>query len=156
MAACTPDLNNVNMLTPVGFRLSIDEDLKFMEYFCVAVSLPTAALPEVSGTFRNKQYRIPGESLSFDSLSVEFIVDEEMANYNEIFNWLTYNSNNDELKYRDMTLSILTNQNTSNKQISFHNAIPTSLEGVTFDTRTTDIEYLTSSVTFAYDSFEFV
>jgi hypothetical protein len=155
MAACTPDLN-VNMLTPVGFRLTIDEDLKFTEYFCVAVSLPTASLPEIAGTFRNKQYRIPGESLAYDNLSVTFIVDEELTNYNEIFNWLNYNSTNDTLKYRDLRLSILTNQNTTNKQVSFHNAIPTSLDGFDFDTRTTDVEYLTSTVSFSYDSFQFV
>ena len=157
MAECKPDLSNVSMLNPAGFKLSIiAQEFKFLEYFCVAASMPGVTQSAVAGTFRNQQYRIPGETVAYNSLSVTFIVDEEMKNYSEIFEWIKFNSCNDDLKYNDMTLSILSNQKSTNKQITFEGAIPVALSGIEFNVQNTDVEYVQCNVEFEYNSFSFV
>jgi hypothetical protein len=157
MAACQPDLTNVNMLTPLGFKLSIDaQEFRYLEYFCIQASLPSVNTPAAGANFRNLLPRIPGETLAFDSLNVTFIVDEELKNYLEIYKWLYENTRTEDLKWRDMTLSILTNQNNTNKQIVFRSVIPISLTSIDFNVQSTEVEYLTCSVEFQYAEFEFV
>lgn len=156
MAACTPDLTNVSMLTPLGFRLTINaQEFRHIEYFCTAANLPSVSLPAVETNYRNIFPQASGESLKYDPFSITFIVDEELKNYLEIFNWM-YDNANVEVKHRDMTLSILTNQNTKNKQVQLINVIPTSLSSIEFNTQTTEIEYLTCTVEFAYTAFKFL
>lgn len=156
MAVCVPDLTNVSMLTPLGFRLTINaQEFRYLEYFCTAASLPSVGLPAVQANFRSIYPQLSGESLKYEPFSITFIVDEELKNYLEIYNWM-YENANDKIKYRDMTLSILSNQNNKNKELQFMSVIPTSLSSIEFDTRTTDIEYLTCTVEFAYTAFKFL
>jgi hypothetical protein len=157
MAACTPDLTNVSMLTPLGFRLTINaQEFRNVEYFCTSANLPSISLPSVSTNYRNIYPNMSGESLKYDPLSITFIVDEELKNYLEIYNWIYHNARENDTKYRDMTLSILTNQNTKNKQVQFMSVIPTSLSAIEFNTQTTEIEYLSCTVEFVYTAFKFL
>lgn len=148
--------DNINMLTPIGFRLTINStEFANVEYFCVGASLPALSLPEVKTPFRNQIGRLPGDTLNYSPFSVTFVVDEEMHNYLEMYNWLESNSNRGYYP-KDITLSILSNQNTTNKQVQYINAFPTGLNELEFNTQTTTIEYLTCNVEFAYDRFKFV
>lgn len=156
MSACNIDLTSVDMLTPLGFRLTINaQEFRNLEYFCTSVSLPGVTLPNVETNFRNFYAQISGDSLAYDNLSVTFIVDEKLKNYLEVFTWMHKNSH-EEIEYKDMTLSILTNQNNTNKQIRFNSAIPIALSNLEFNTQTTDVEYLTCTVDFAYTQFDFL
>ena len=148
--------DNINMLTPIGFRLTINStEFANVEYFCVGASLPALSLPEVQTPFRNQIGRLPGDTLDYSPFSVTFVVDEEMRNYLEMYNWLESNSDRG-YHPKDITLSILSNQNTTNKQVQYINAFPTGLNELEFNTQTTTIEYLTCNVEFAYDRFKFV
>ena len=151
---CIPD--SVDRLTPTGFRLTINaQKFSMLEYFCVGVSLPSINANSVSTPFRNMQAAIGGDTIEYGSLSLTFIVDEELKNYLEIYNWILKNSH-EELEYADMTLSILTNQNNTNKQIQFLDAIPTSLADLQFNAQDTAIDYVTCAVDFDYTTFKFV
>ena len=59
-------------------------------------------------------------------------------------------------KFKDIILSIQTNKNTINKQIRFSDAFPTSLGDLAFTTQDTAVEYITCTVTFRYNKFEFI
>jgi len=157
MAACTPDLTKVSMLSPLGFRLTINaEEFRNVEYFCIAAQLPAVSLPEIEVAFRNMRAPQPGETIQYSPLPIIFIVDEELANYIEIYNWIYNNAHSNDLMFRDMTLSILTNKNTSNRQIIFKDAMPTTLTPIDFNSQDTSIPYVTASVDFAYSSFDIV
>ena len=84
------------------------------------------------------------------------MVDEDMKNYIEVFNWIQSNANENISAKHDIILSILSSHNNVNKQIRFVNALPVSLGGVDFTTQTTSIEYLQSTVSFRYDYFEII
>jgi DNA polymerase III sliding clamp (beta) subunit (PCNA family) len=149
--------NNFNFLSPTGFKLSI-ESPKFdnLEYFITAVALPSMSLAEVNAGFKNQQGFVSGDKVNYESLEVTFSVDEDMKNYNEVFNWIKETAESDTQVNNDIILSILTSHNNPNRQIRFVRAIPVSLAGVEFTTQASDIEYLQSTVSFRYDYFEII
>ena len=149
--------NNFNFLSPTGFKLSI-ESPKFdnLEYFITAVALPSMSLAEVNAGFKNQQGFVSGDKVNYESLEVTFSVDEDMKNYNEVFNWIKETAESDTQVNNDIILSILTSHNNPNRQIRFVRAIPVSLAGVEFTTQAGDIEYLQSTVSFRYDYFEII
>ena len=49
-----------------------------------------------------------------------FIIDEEMRNYQEIYDWMK--DNTEKYEVADMILSVMSSHNTVNKQFQFKNA----------------------------------
>ena len=149
--------DNFNMLAPTGFRVTI-ESPKFsnLEYFISTVSLPTISLAEAEAGFRNYQGFVPGDKVSYDTLDMSFVIDEDMKNYTEVFNWIKANADENLPAKHDLIFSILTSHNNLNKQIKFVNAMPTSLGGVEFNTQVDTIDYLQSTISFRYDYFEII
>jgi hypothetical protein len=149
--------DNFNMLSPTGFRVTI-ESHKFsnLEYFISTCSLPTVSLGETEAGFKNYQGFVAGDKVTYDAIDLTFMVDEDMKNYIEVFNWIQSNANENISAKHDIILSILSSHNNVNKQIRFVNALPVSLGGVDFTTQTTSIEYLQSTVSFRYDYFEII
>jgi hypothetical protein len=81
-------------------------------------------------------------------------VDEDMKGYTELLNWMVKNET--KIEIHDMVLSVLSNNNTLNKQIRFSNVFPVSIGGVEFDTQNSDIEFLQTDITFRYDRFSII
>lgn len=154
--------SNLNYLAPASFRMSIDR-LKFPN---VEYSVQTVVLPDVTvnpAIFHTPQRNIgiPGDKVDFTPLQISFLVDEEMKNYQEIYDWMigevTQADNDKEYsKTRDLTLSVLSSHNNVVKQIQFIDAYPTSLSSLPFDLTITDVQYLTSLVSFEYSYFKLV
>jgi hypothetical protein len=143
---------NINMLSPTGFKLTINRE-KFanVEFFITTFEIPSISSGEVQANFRNNIGYAPGETMTFDSLSLRFVIDEDMYNYTEIFNWIKANS--DGIERHDMILSVMSSHNNVNKQFQFKDSFPTSLSGVEFSTQSSDVEYLQADVTFRYNEF---
>tara|TARA_B100001093_G_scaffold333037_2_gene318032 strand:+ start:6970 stop:7434 length:465 start_codon:yes stop_codon:yes gene_type:complete len=143
---------NLNLLAPTGFRLTINRE-KFAntEFFVTSFSLPSLNLGETQVNYKNATGYAPGETLTFDSLSMRLAIDEGMESYSELLNWMVRNETT--LEVNDMIISILGNTSNSNKQIQFSNVFPVSVSGVEFSTQATDVEYLQTDITFRYDRF---
>ena len=79
--------NNLNPLSPNGFSFSVTK-LPDVAFFCQRVQIPSVTLASVDqfNPFVNRP--IPGEIMTFSELSLSFLVDEDMANYKAIFNWM--------------------------------------------------------------------
>lgn len=148
---------NFNLLSPTGFRVTI-ESPRFanFEYFLTSVNLPTVTLPGVESTYRNFQGFVTGDKLDYDEIAAEFAIDEDMKNYEELYEWLKDNAKDPTLHRHDIILSILSSHNNVNRQFRFVNAMPISIEGVEFSTQNTDIQYLKSRVTLRYDYFTII
>ena len=150
--------NNKNFLSPLAFRLLIDPTRsQTTEYFVKSVSLPEVSIAQVNLPTPRIEIPFTGGTVEFSPLTVEFFVDEDMTNYQEIYNWVVSQTDNDDSvnKY-DLLLMVLSSHNNPNKKIQFYNAFPTSISSLNFDTTSTNITYLTASVTFSYSYFDFV
>lgn len=173
MATSIP--SNINPLSPNGYRFGIQK-LPDLTYFAQQVNLPGISLgdPEFANPFASVP--IPGDRLTYDSLTLEFMVDEGMTNYMAIYNWIvalgfpndylqyTNLSNQDDINtinelatnYSDATLQILDNNNNPVKTVHFIDCFPTNIESLTFTSTAQDVNYLIGRVTFRFSYYEFI
>ena len=92
--------------SPTQFKFSIIK-LPKVEYFCTAVNIPGITL---GGTMSQpsplKDIPIPGEKLTYEPLSMTFLVDENLENFQEIHGWLVgLGFPRDHSEFRDLVSS---------------------------------------------------
>lgn len=166
--------SNLNPLSPNGFNFGIQK-LPEVSFFCQQVNLPGIMIgsPEFGNPFQTTP--IPGESLTYDTLNVQFLVDEQMHNYKSIYNWIValgFPNNYDQYvtfvnqddrgvvselakNYSDATLEILGANNKAVQTVSFVDLFPVSLESLNFQSTNQDVQYLVGSATFKYGYYKF-
>jgi len=170
-----PVPSNINPLSPNGFMFSIQK-LPEVSFFCQQVNLPgiTLGSPEFGNPFQTQP--IPGETLTYDQLTVQFLVDDQMTNYMAIYNWIvalgfpnTYEQyttffNNDQraniselaTNYSDSTLQILGANNTAIRTVQFIDMFPVTLDSLMFQSTNQDVNYLVGNATFRYGYYKFL
>ena len=101
------------------------------------------------------------EEWPFGDFSVQFIIDEDLVNYNSIQKWIRRNGNDGgdstivpgEPEYSDGRLLITTSNYQVKKAIVFKGLFPISITSVPFDATVTDQEYFTANVVFKYHNY---
>ena len=81
-----PEIIN-NYLSPASFTISIDR-MPNVEFFAQAVSIPGISASPVELNTPLRTFYAQQDKLSYDDLSVQFILDENMTNYQEVLGWL--------------------------------------------------------------------
>lgn len=158
----------INSLSPAGYMFSIQK-LPELTYFCQQVSLPAINLG--NSEFMNPLVRVPvpGDTLDFEPLRLEFVVDTAMVNYKAVYNWLTgigYPEDNVQFTnfksqqtfqttdvtsmVSDATLTILDNNNNPTTTVIFKDCYPLSIESLTFSSTIDDVQVMIGAATFAY------
>ena len=74
--------------SPTQFRFLINQ-LPKVEYFTTEANIPGITLGDGVMNTPLKDIPILGDKLTYDDLSISFIVDENLENYIEMHNWLT-------------------------------------------------------------------
>ena len=148
---------NFNYLSPKGFKLSIDTtQFANVEYFMTSFTLPAVSMGSIEVNYRSAKGALPGDKIDYAEISARFLVDENMANYIEVFNWMHSNITSATIAQEDMILSILDSHNRVSQQFRFLNAFPISLAALDFNAQNQDVEYMQSDISFKYDRFELV
>lgn len=134
-------------------------------FFLQSVNLPSITLNSVATLTPFVQVNTPGNILSFEQLSVTFIVDENMQAWRDIYAWITAMGNptsknklgnlttalgRSNSMVSDAVLIVKSNSNNVNLKFSFKNIFPTELGSLQF-TSTETQEFLTTTSTFFYD-----
>ena len=92
MATSTSPLSRqpdkLDYLSPTQFKFNIHQ-LPKVEFFCTAANVPAINLGEAVFPTPYKEIPVMGDTLTYDNLSISFIVDENLENYIEIHEWLT-------------------------------------------------------------------
>lgn len=163
--------------SPTQFKFNILK-LPTVEYFCTAVNIPGITLSVIQQQNPLKDIPVPGEKLTYADLTMTFMVDENLTNYQEIHGWLTglgfprdhsqfsnliksgsdrfpSGSSNTGSTLSDATLLILTNKNNPITEVRFSDLFPVALSGLSYSQQVTDVQYLTADVTFKYKIYEF-
>jgi hypothetical protein len=165
MTALDKTPENKNFLSPLNFKFSIKK-APHVNFFIQKVNIPAISLPPPisPNPFVNIPY--PGEHITYEPLSIEFKVDEDLQNYLEIHNWIRglgkpqdYQeyaniSKEDPMTgegiYSDISLVVLSSTKMPNYELIFIDAHPVSLSGLTFNTTSTDVNFITASAQFKY------
>ena len=169
---------NRNFLAPTGFKFTVSRAPK-IAYFGNRVNVPslTLGIAEQSTYLRNIPR--PGTEVSFEDLTLTFLVDEGLENYMEIQKWIRgigypesldqiYDFQKDDSHtikakhseeinlFSDATLTILDNVNLPKFKVIFDGLFPYSLSTIAFDATQTDLEYFTAEVSFKYNIYNIV
>jgi len=169
MAIQSTQPDNKSFLSPIGFRFACKR-LPHVNYFCTSATIPDITLGETSSVDNPFiKLPVPGDKLTFGRLDLTFRVDEDMKNFQEIYNWLVALGYPDNFQqrgaigrtqvstgdvYSDGSLMVMTGNMTPNIEISFLDLYPASLSSLEFDIENTDIEYLKATVSFAYRKYD--
>lgn len=166
----------LNYLRPNAFRFGIKAIPK-VTYFCNEVAIPAIELGVAPAKNPFTDIPLPGEKLTFGELTIKFLLQEDMANYMELYNWLkglgfpSDRSQHDKLRrgvsqtppevnnkatqgeYSDATLLILDSNNEAVATVTFIDCFPTSLSTLPFDATNPSVEYFQCTATFRYQQF---
>ena len=158
------DINNrysdsINALLPTYYRLSIAR-LPATTYFCQTASVPSVSLTDISVSTPFATMRTPSK-MEFDDLTISFIVDEQLTNWLEIFNWMRTSTNVEnytEIKpvnthLTEANIVILNSAKQPKFNIMFEGVYPKSLSSIDFSSVIMDPEAIQSTVTFGYRSY---
>ena len=73
--------------SPTQFKFNVVKIPK-VEYFVTSINIPGITLGSGLQTTRFKDIPVAGDKLTYDALSLSFLVDENLENYREIHGWL--------------------------------------------------------------------
>lgn len=168
--------SELDYLKPNGFKFQI-HNLPNVSFFCQSANIPEISIGSPTVSTPLQDYVEPGEKLTYGELMIRFLIQENMANYNELHNWLVglgspqdsdqYKNYADSQRYRfpninanvarnlgiksDASLFVLDSNNNPAAEIHFKDAFPVTLSGLEFDL--TDSEYFVGTAVFRYLSF---
>lgn len=165
---------NINPLSPNGYMFTLQR-LPELSYFCQEVSLPAITLPEATQLNPFSKIPLSGDQIDFDTLRIQFLIDDKMKNYRAIHDWIVglgFPENNSQYTQTievsnmpglsevakstsDATLIILGNNNIPIQAIQFADCVPESLESITFVSNNQDVQYLIGSASFRYTYYKF-
>ena len=158
--------SNISYLSPIGFRFILS-NFPEVTYFCQAANIPGVSIGGVEFPTPLKNIQFSGDEVSFEELSIRFVVDENLKNWLSIYDWIIgmgipdkdsaekYKKLKDENKLvADGTLSILTSNMNVQMEVRFQNMFPLSLSGISFDSSVADVDYVVADVSFQYDIYE--
>ena len=165
---------NRNFLSPVAFKFSLNKAPK-VDFFSNQANIPAITLGSAVQTRYGKNIDVPGDKMSFGDFNLRFLVDENLENYMEVWNWMTglgfpysleqyadlierdeqYSDesiNQKSLLYEtsDGTLEILNSNFSPSAQVIFTDLYPTFLSSLDFDATQENINYFTAQVNFKY------
>jgi len=170
MAASNKTPDNLNYLSNISFRLTI-EDSPNMTWFCQAATVPGVSIEGIDVFTPHATIPYAGNKVSFEELSIRFIVDEHMKNWVEIYDRIiAMGLAEGHEKYRllkasnplhprgggysTIVLSILTSAMNPQMEFHFYDAFPISISALDFDSASSDVEYFTATASFRYQNYE--
>lgn len=158
------EYTNYNYFQPSQFKVRIDRQ-RFgnLEFYCQRIVHPGLAVSSSNVPISRLQtLSVPGDTLNYDELVLDIIIDEDFKGYSEIYAWLeslTVSRSSQSIPQQtyietDIYLSIMSSSNNIIKQMKYKNCIPTSLGAVNFEATVADTDIVTFPITFRIDSFE--
>ena len=166
-SAFAKQIDNRNFLSGVGFKFSLTKFPK-VDFFSNSARIPELNLELTQQASYLKNIDVPGERLSYGDFTLRFLVDENMENYQSIYDWLTGLGFPETTKefaeiikdkdgqrdpkeaFCDGTLRILNSNFREVGKVKFNDLFPISLTSLEFDATNTDVQFFTAEATFKY------
>jgi hypothetical protein len=160
MADC---LDNGIITAPDGTELSYDglpdgafrlifPKAPFVTMFLQQLDLPGIQVNQAARKTPLVDMNEIGEKLNYLPFTCSFLVDKNLKNYKEIYNWMKRMTVNGTIVGETDTASLVIN---GKEMCTFVDCWPTSLGQLTFTTTNNDVVYVTCTAVFNYDYLEF-
>lgn len=146
-----------NPLTATNFKFVI-EGMDEVNYTGKGATLPSVSLGTLEYSTRENDVQLPDNKLVYAPINIPFIIDENMNNYAEAFQWI-YDcamTNDAHLsKVKNATLIIFDRNMKVSRTILFADCLPISLSDIQFSTDDEE-SVLICNLTLEYDKFTFI
>jgi hypothetical protein len=142
-----------------------------VNFFIQKINIPGIELPPVHEPTPFVHLPHAGDHVTYEPLVATFLVDEDFKNWIEIHQWmrqlgkvenfqeyadLKKNLEHTGLGLRsEIIVTILSSHRNGHIAFTFHNCTPIALSKLDFDKAQTTVNYLTATVEFTYDFFDF-
>jgi hypothetical protein len=158
-----PETNNYLASNFFQFQLFRTPNIS---YFTQNVTFPsTTVTPVEIGNSLGRPNQFIGGRYVHDPLVVQFIVDEDMGNYEEIFNWMKKINNYEDRNlvidgaqvkqfFSDAALLITNSTYNVKKRVMFKNTFPTTLSGFNLSSVLNDNEPVLATVSLIFETYE--
>jgi len=167
--AVTP---STNYLRPNSFKFQIAK-LPNVTFTCQSANLPQLSLGAAMQQTPFVDIPHPGDKVSFGEFIIQFLINEDMSNYKELYDWVAsigvpsggdqygqltrranvYNPEKYNNAFSDAALLILDSNNRPVVRLNFEDLWPTSVEGLNFDITSSGMEYFVGTASFRYKVF---
>ena len=149
MASLAEQPENINYLTNVQFKFEL-VDYPGVTFFVQGVNLPGLSTQAAQMPFP----RQPGIQknlgvIEFEMLSIQFLVDEYLKNYTDIWNWMMDKNGKDT----SAVLTLLSSHMNPFMEIHFNGCFPIGLSELLFDSTTAEPDYKVANLTMSYKNY---
>lgn len=163
--------NELDYLRPNAFKFMV-HNIPNVSYFCQAANIPEMNLPPAVQVTPLVDVPHAGDKLDFGVLMIRFLIQEDMKNYKELYDWMVglgfpedhaqYEALKKSQEYRfpdirqpeftnsDATLFLLDSNNNPQTQFIFRDAFPVSLQGLEFEISSGQTDYMVGVAMFRY------
>ena len=168
--------SNQNLAQRSKFQLVFDR-LPYMTFFCTSVNIPGLSLVPYPQKTSFIELYVPGNKLTYDSLDIKFLVDEDYKSWLGVHDWiraLAFPENFEEYKelplqqrnslmsksvkpqYSDAALTIYTNKNNPHLSVNFKDCFPIQVSPIVFDVEQTSDNVIVASASFKFSYYQMV
>ena len=155
------EARNLNYMTGTRSTLVLG-DKRDIQFTALDWSIPGVSLNAAIQATPHRDLRVPGDKMQWDPLVIKFIVNEDLTNWLEAFNWLVSigapqdYSQYEGLGFQDATVTIYDSHNNVSRRVKFTDCIPVSLSQIDFSSQEaeTDYKYCTLVLEYSHYSFE--
>lgn len=171
MSAINNQPLSYNLQESQGFVFNVKR-LPSVSYWCNNFKVPAISLPAASVPSPSLQVPYIGDHVVYEPLILRFQVDSNLQNWLEIHNWMTAigNPTNDGKHYKELErngnpnpytiysdVSVFKTDSQRNPvfEFTFHNAWPTAISSLNFESTSDQVSYLEAAVSFKYVRYTF-
>lgn len=154
---------SIAFLSPLHFDVVLT-GIPNVQFMTTAVDIPGISLsnPAIATPFN--PFYAPADKVQFDELSIQFKVDDQAANWLQIFDWMSAigfpasfqqraaveGTSGVQILRSDMTVTLQDFKKNPALQFTFMDVLPVRLSGMNFDASATAVNYVTSIAQFQY------
>lgn len=163
----------VSYLKPNSFKFVIARAPN-VTYTCQSANLPNVQLGSALQPSPFVDIPHPGDKVQFGEFTIRFLINEDMSNYRELYDWITsigapyngeqwgnaldnrfnvFTGDNYNKVFSDASLLILNSNNIATVKLNFQDLFPISIEALDFDITTAGMEYFVGIAAFRYKMF---
>jgi len=159
MATISASKFNLSRVQNAVFTINGEKEIS---YFLTNFTLPGMSIGSVPIANPFKVHNEPGNTLTYEELTVSCIVSENFDNWKSTVDWLQTGS--DGYSYResdtkrmtrkDGSIVLLTNNGNRFGDIGIYNMFPTNISSISFDMQSAEPTPLTFDITLNYESYK--
>lgn len=165
---------NTDLLQSAKFIFSLPR-ITSTQFFCQAINIPGISTQSTLQSTTFSDLNIPGDKLVYESLNIEFLIDEDLESWTQIHDWMRgiafpeafeerqnlklqtrFSEKSKYPQYSDAELITLAANNTPKIKFHFIDLFPVELSGIPFDVRIGSEKTITATATFKFKRYDIV